>query len=161
MVGIWLSLCNQLLISLHQEHQIHINWVKVIDLPLSFMMQQSMSSSTPQKHEQIPWIKTEVIVCKVKHPMKGYRVIVKDVLLLQDTLSGLRITAQFIHLNPAHPFRTEILDYDDIVEASYVTLFLLVGVVTNFLQVLVSSYTSLPSHQVNTSDLFQVIAPGL
>ena len=160
-VGIRPSLCNQLLISLYQEHQVHINWVKVIDPPFSFTMQQSMSSSTPQKREQIPWIKTEVIVCKVKHPMKGYRAIVKDVLPLQDTLSGLRITAQFIHLNPAHPFRTEILDYDDVVEASYVTLFLLVGVVTNFLQVLVSSYTSLPGRQVNTSDLFQVIAPGL
>src|SRR5882757_5678280 len=72
--------------------------------------------------EHMPWIKTEVIVCKVKHLLKGYHAIVKDVLPLQDTLSGLRITAQFTHMNPANPFKTSVLDYDDIVEASYVAL---------------------------------------
>ena len=64
--------------------------------------------------------------------MKGYLAIIKDVLPLQDTSSGLRITAQFTHVNPAHPFKTEILDYDYIVEVSYVTLFLSVGMI-NFL----------------------------
>jgi len=57
MVGIWLSLCNQPLISLHQYHEVHINWVKVIDLLFSFMVQQSTSSSMPaelQKYEQLP-----------------------------------------------------------------------------------------------------------
>jgi len=97
-------------------------------------------------HEQVPWLKTEVIVCKVKHPLKGYHAIVKDVLPLQDTPSGLRITAQFTQLNPANPFKTEVLDYDDVVEASYVTLILLVGIVTNFLQVLVYSCTTSPGH---------------
>jgi hypothetical protein len=142
-VGIWPNFCNQPLISLYQEHQVHINWVKVIDPPLSFTTQQSTSSSMPadlQKREQVPWIKTEVIVCKVKHPRKGYHAIIKDVLPLQNTSSGLRISAQFTHVDPAHPFKTEILDYDDVVEASYVTLFLLVGIATNFLRVLVSSY---------------------
>ena len=75
----------------------------------------------------------EVIVCKIGHPMKGYRAIVRDVLPLQDTSSGLRIIAQFTHFNSAHLFKTEGLDYDDVVEASYVTLFLLVSIVTNFL----------------------------
>jgi hypothetical protein len=97
------KLHNQLLISLHQEHQVHFNWVKVINLPLSFFTrQQSTVSSAPadqpshlyQTHpfvsnrsdaEQPPWIKMEVIVCKIKHPMKGYRAIIKDVLPLQDT----------------------------------------------------------------------------
>jgi hypothetical protein len=96
------------------------------------MKQQSTSSSTSadplithptcpfasDSSECAPWIKTEVVVCKVK----SYRAIIKDVLPLQDTLSGLRITAQFTHPNPAHPFKTEVLDYDDIVEVSYVTL---------------------------------------
>jgi hypothetical protein len=54
--------------------------------------------------------------------MKGYRAIIKDVLPLQDTLSGLKITAQFTHMNSANPFKTEVLDYDDVVEVSYVTL---------------------------------------
>jgi len=71
--------------------------------------------------KQVPWPKTEVIVCKIKHPLKGYHAIVKDVLPLQDTPSSLRITAQFTQLNPANLFKTEVLDYDDVVEASYVT----------------------------------------
>jgi len=96
--------------------------------------------------EQVPWLKTEVIICKVKHPLKSYHVIVKDVLPLQDTPSSLRITAQFTQLNPANPFKTEVLDYDDVVEASYVTLILSVGIVTNFLQVLVYSCMNSPSH---------------
>jgi hypothetical protein len=103
----------------------------------------------------------EVIVCKVKHPMKGYHAIIKDVLPLQDTPSSLRITIQFIHMNPAHPFKTEILDYDDVVEALYVILLLLVAIVTNLLQVLASSYMILPSHGMNSSNLFWAIAPGL
>jgi hypothetical protein len=70
----------------------------------------------------MPWIKTEVIVCKVKHLLKGYHAIVKDVLPLQDTLSGLRITTQFTHMNPVNPFKTSVLDYDDIAEALYVAL---------------------------------------
>jgi hypothetical protein len=100
------------------------------------MKQQSTSNSTSadplithpirpfasDPSERVPWIKTEVVVCKVKHPMKSYRAIIKDVLPLQDTLSGLRITAQFTHMNSAHPFKTEVLDYDDVVEVSYVTL---------------------------------------
>jgi hypothetical protein len=147
-VGIQPVFCNQPLISLYQEHQVHINWVKVVDPPLTFTKQQPTSSGTPADPlithpthpftsypsdvERAPWIKTEVIVCKVKHPMKGYRAIVKDVLPLQNTLSGLRITVQFTHVNPAYPFKTEVLDYDDDIEVLYVTLFLSVGIVTNF-----------------------------
>jgi hypothetical protein len=102
----------------------------------------------------VPWIKIEVIVCKIKHLIKGYHAIIKDVLPLQDTPNSLRITTQFIHMNPAYPFKSKILDYDDIVEASYVILLLLVAIVTNLLQVLVSSYMILPSHQINSSNLF-------
>jgi hypothetical protein len=144
-VGIRPNFCNQPLISLYQEHEVHINWVKVVDLPVSFTKQHSTHPFASDL-ECVPWIKTEVIVCKVGHPMKSYRAIVKDVLPLQDTLSGLKITTQFTHLNPAHPFKTKVLDYDDVVEASYVTLLLSAGIVTNFLQVLVSSYMILPGH---------------
>jgi hypothetical protein len=136
MVGICPNFCNQPLINLYQERHVHINWVKVINPPLTFMKQQSTSGSTsadplithptclftsdPSEHTS--WIKTEVVVCKVKHPMKGYCTIVKDVLPLKDTLSGLRITAQFTHMNSANPFKTEVLDYDDVMKVSYVTL---------------------------------------
>jgi hypothetical protein len=117
--------------------------------------------SNPSDAEWVPWVKMEVIVCKVKHPMKGYHAIIKDLLPLQDTPSSLRIRTQFIHMNPAHPFKSEILDYDDVVEASYVILLLLVAIVTNLLRVLVSSYMILPGHQMNSSNLFWVITPGL
>jgi hypothetical protein len=98
MVGIQPNFCNQPLINLYQGHHIHLNWVKVIDLPLTFMKQQSMSSSTSadpliahpthpftlDPSECAPWIKMEVVVCKDKHPMKGYCAIIKDALPLQD-----------------------------------------------------------------------------
>ncbi|KAF9459928.1 hypothetical protein BDZ94DRAFT_1311977 [Collybia nuda] len=50
--------------------------------------------------------------------MKDSCAVVKDVQLSKTTLSRLRVTVQFIHLNPAHPFSGKVLDYDDIVESS-------------------------------------------
>ena len=66
-----------------------------------------------------------VIISKVKHPLKGYQGIVKNVLCRQETASGLQVAVQLSHLDPACPFKREILDYDDIVEASYMTSYLL------------------------------------
>ena len=73
----------------------------------------------------VPWIRTTVIVSKVKHPLKGYQGIIKNVLCKQETSSGLQVAIQLAHLDPAAPFKTEVLNYDDIVEASYVNLHLL------------------------------------
>ena len=42
--------------------------------------------------------------------------IVKDVLHGQDTASGLKLAIQLAHLDPSAPFRTTVIDYDDVVE---------------------------------------------
>jgi hypothetical protein len=52
--------------------------------------------------------------------MKGYQGIVKSVLCRQPTKSGLRVVAQLAHLDPSCPYKTVVLDYDDVLEAQYV-----------------------------------------
>jgi hypothetical protein len=80
------------------------------------------SSSTPKaddslsKADIVPWTGTEVIITKVGNPFKGYMGVVKDVLRGQDTASGLKILLQLAHLDPSSPFRTLVVDYDDVVE---------------------------------------------
>jgi len=64
----------------------------------------------------VPWISTEVIITKLGSPLKGYVGIVKDVLRGQDTATGLKIVVQLTHLDPSSPFRTTVVDYDDVVE---------------------------------------------
>ena len=64
----------------------------------------------------MPWISTRVIITKLGSPLKGYVGIVKDVLRGQDTASGLKIVIQLAHLNPSSPFKTTVVDYDDVVE---------------------------------------------
>jgi len=73
----------------------------------------------------VPCIGTVVIILKVLHPLKGYRGTVKSALFNQQTSSGLRVAVQLAHLDPASPFKMEVFDYDDIIEASYMTLHLL------------------------------------
>lgn len=64
----------------------------------------------------MPWIGVHVIITKLGSPLKGYVGVVKDVLCGQDTASGLRIFIQLTHLDPSSPFRTAVVDYDDVVE---------------------------------------------
>jgi hypothetical protein len=64
----------------------------------------------------VPWIGVHVIITKLGSPLKGYVGVVKDVLCGQDTASGLRIFIQLTHLDPSSPFRTAVVDYDDVVE---------------------------------------------
>lgn len=64
----------------------------------------------------MPWIGTNVIVTKHGSPFKGYVAIVKDVLRGQVTASGLKIIIQLVHHDPSAPFRTIVVDHDDVVE---------------------------------------------
>ena len=106
--------------------EVHINWLKITSPPLQHVSEHNSNEpATFMRSDRVPWIGTMVIISKVKHPLKGYRGIVKNVLCKQETSSGLRVAVQLAHLDPAAPFKTEILDYDDIVEASYVTSHLL------------------------------------
>jgi len=68
----------------------------------------------------VPWIGTHVIITKLQNALKGYVGIVKDVLRGQDTASGLKVTIQLTRLDPSSPFRTIVVDYDDIVEKTSV-----------------------------------------
>ena len=70
----------------------------------------------------MPWIDTCVIITKIGHPLKGYVGVVTDVLLGQDTASGLRITIQLAHYDPSSPFKKIFFfDYDDVVEETSVS----------------------------------------
>jgi len=64
----------------------------------------------------VPWIGTNVFITKVGSPLKGYMGVVKDVLRGQDTASGLKIFLQLTRLDPSSPFKTLVVDYDDVVE---------------------------------------------
>ena len=68
------------------------------------------------KPDSVPWIGIDVIITKVKSPLKGYGGVVKDVLCGQDTASGLRIVIQLTCLDVASPFKIKVVDYDDVVE---------------------------------------------
>lgn len=64
----------------------------------------------------MPWVGTQVIIAKVGNPFKGNIGVVKDVLCRQDTASGLKISLQLERLEPSSPFKTIVMDYDDVVE---------------------------------------------
>jgi hypothetical protein len=55
-------------------------------------------------------------ICNYGSPLKEYVGIVKDVLHGQDTASGLKMAIQLVHLNSSAPFKTTVVDYDDVVE---------------------------------------------
>ena len=71
----------------------------------------------------MPWIGTNVIITKLRSPLKGYVGVIKDVLCGQDTASGLKVTIQLAHLDPSAPFWTIVVNYDDIVEQRSVNNF--------------------------------------
>jgi hypothetical protein len=52
---------------------------------------------------------------KFGNPLEGYVGIVKDVLCGQDTASGLKMAIQLVHLDSSTPFKTTVVDYDDVV----------------------------------------------
>ncbi|KAF9464643.1 hypothetical protein BDZ94DRAFT_1307872 [Collybia nuda] len=86
-----------------KPHKVHRNWVKVIDPPIIL-------------HSQLP-TSSNAMAPPSDHAMKGAHTVIKDVQLSKATLSGLKVTVQFIHLNLVHPYSGKFLDYDDIVES--------------------------------------------
>ena len=68
------------------------------------------------KADSIPWIGTKVIITKHGSPLKGYVAVAKDVLCGQDTLSSWKTFVQLLHLDQSAPFKTAIVDYDDVVK---------------------------------------------
>jgi len=79
----------------------------------------------------VPWIGTHIIITKLGSPLKGYVGIVKDVLRCHDTASSLKIVIQLVHIAPSSPFKTLVVDYDDVVEQLSVNESSLISVNTN------------------------------
>ena len=70
----------------------------------------------------VPWINTEVVIIAERHALKTYRGIILDVLCNQETPSGLRVQIHLASLDPNSPFKTVLLDYDDVVALGYVVI---------------------------------------
>jgi len=86
-----------------------------------FLHAQSSSGSVKRlPNDPIPWIGTTVLVWKPGHALKGYKGTIKTVLCKQPTKSGLCVVAQLAHLDPSCPYKTVVLNYDDVIEAKYV-----------------------------------------
>ena len=68
------------------------------------------------KADNVPWIGIDVIITKLRSPLKGYGGVVKDVLCGQDTASGLAIIIQLASLDIASPFKLKVVDYDDVIK---------------------------------------------
>ena len=85
--------------------------VPFLRIPSTLKADDSLS-----KADSVPWIGTHVVITKLGSPLKGYVGVVKDVLRGQDTVSCLKVVIQLVHLNPSSPFKTAVVDYDDVVE---------------------------------------------
>jgi hypothetical protein len=80
------------------------------------MPSSSKADDSLLKVDSVPWIGTYVIIMKFGNPLKGYVGIVKDVLHGQDTASGLQMAIQLVHLDPSTPFKTTVVNYNDVVK---------------------------------------------
>jgi hypothetical protein len=90
--------------------------LKLTTVPFFHTPSSSKADDSLSKADSVPWIGTYVIITKFGNPLKGYVGIVKDVLRGQDTASGLKMAIQLVHLDPSTPFKTTVVDYDDVVE---------------------------------------------
>jgi hypothetical protein len=94
--------------------------LKLTTVPFLHTSTSSKADDSLSKADCVPWIGTHVIITKYGNALKGYVGVVKDVLRGQDTASGLKIAIQLTRLDPSFPFRTTVVDYDDVVEQTSV-----------------------------------------
>lgn len=97
--------------------------MKSTDVPFFHASSEVKTNDFLSKADSVPWIDTYVIITKLGSPFKGYTGNVKNVLCSQDTASGLKIVLQLAHYEPSSPFKTIVLDYDDVVEERSVNSF--------------------------------------
>ena len=90
--------------------------MKIISVPFLHAPAPTHLPDDLSKANQIPWIGTSVTIIQHGNPHKGYSAVVKNVLPHQPTPSGLKVVVQFVHLTPASPFKTIVIDYDHVVE---------------------------------------------
>ena len=97
----------------------HANCLKVTGTPVVYGSDTSGSSKLTGllQRDKVPWIGMHVLITGAKNPMKGYQGIVKDVLPGQMTQSMPQIAIQLTHLNPSAPFKTVIVNLNEVVDA--------------------------------------------
>ena len=79
----------------------------------------SKADNSLSKADCVPWIArigAHVIIMKLGNVYEGYVGTVKDVLRGQDTASGLKLSIQLQHLDPSAPFKSIIVDHNDVVK---------------------------------------------
>ena len=99
-----------------QRYEFHVNWLKLTTVPFLHSSSTLKPGDSLSKVDSVPWISTLVIIMKIGNPLKGYVSIVKDVLCEQDTASGLKIVIQLVHHDPSSPYKSVVVNYDDVVE---------------------------------------------
>jgi len=85
-------------------------------IPFFHTLSKLKADDSLSKADRVPWIGTNVIITKLGNPNKGHVGVVKDVLCGQETASGMRISIQLAHYDPSSPFRTILVNYEDVVE---------------------------------------------
>lgn len=63
-----------------------------------------------------PWLDVSATITLKGHPLRNYPAIVKDVLIGQDTDSGLQLVLEIMTYNAAHPRRIQKMDYEYVVD---------------------------------------------
>lgn len=64
-----------------------------------------------------PWLGLAVTIRKIGHPFCHYPAVVKDVLIGQNTRSGLKIIIEIMSHQAAAPRRQTTVDYDYVLDA--------------------------------------------
>lgn len=63
-----------------------------------------------------PWLNVPATITQKGHPLRNYPAVVKDVLIHQDTPSGLKLVLEITTYNASLPHRTQTIDYDLVVD---------------------------------------------
>jgi len=92
--------------------------LRVTSVPFLHAPAEPHSSVEQFRANRVPWIGASVYLTKFGHPWKGYIAEVKNVLARQPTASGLKVEIKLSHLDFASPFKTMVVDYDDVFEAT-------------------------------------------
>ena len=116
---------------LSQRYEFHVNWLKLTTVPFLHTSSILKADDSLSKADSVPWVSTHVIITKLGSPFKGYMGVVKDVLPRQNTASGMKIVLQLDRLDPSRPFKTIVVDYDDVVEPKSVKDFRLQDSILN------------------------------
>ncbi|KAF8169926.1 hypothetical protein BJ912DRAFT_933537 [Pholiota molesta] len=99
---------------LHVE--VHVNCVVVMEPPHLLVLRPSIQTTPPEKHTRHPWCDTSIIITKLGHGRKGQSGQIKDVLLNQQTSSGIMVVVQLSQFDPVTPFPTITIDHDHVAE---------------------------------------------